>query len=39
MDHLSGILFTQRSLEQNLPLYEEKNGELEKMENINLNKI
>jgi len=32
MDHLSGVLFTQRSIEQNLPLYEEKNGELEKMD-------
>lgn len=32
MDHLKGILFTQRSVEQNLPLYEEKNGELEKLE-------
>ncbi|OGK62706.1 peptide deformylase [Candidatus Roizmanbacteria bacterium RIFOXYB2_FULL_38_10] len=31
MDHLSGILFTQRSLEQKTPLYEEKDGELEKM--------
>jgi len=39
MDHLSGILFTQRSLEQNLPLYEEKNGELEKIESINFNTI
>jgi len=32
MDHLKGILFTQRSIEQNLPLYEEKNGELEKLD-------
>lgn len=28
MDHLNGILFTQRSLEQNMKLYEEKNGKL-----------
>jgi len=28
MDHLQGVLFTQRSLEQNKPLYEEKDGEL-----------
>jgi len=34
LDHLSGILFTQRSVEQNLPLYEEKNGELEKMRHM-----
>lgn len=31
VDHLQGVLFTQRSLEQKAPLYEEKNGELEKM--------
>ena len=28
MDHLHGILFTQRSLEQHMKLYEEKNGKL-----------
>ena len=27
-DHLEGILFTDRSLEQSLPLYQEKNGDL-----------
>ena len=32
VDHLHGILFTQRSVEQNLPLYEEKNDELHKIE-------
>lgn len=32
VDHLQGILFTQRSLEQNAPLYEEKDGELEKVD-------
>jgi len=32
IDHLNGVLFTQKALEQNLPLYEEKNGELEKMD-------
>lgn len=31
VDHLQGILFTQRALEQKTTLYEEKNGELEKM--------
>ncbi|NMB84298.1 peptide deformylase [Candidatus Roizmanbacteria bacterium] len=31
VDHLDGILFTQRSLEQNSPLFEEKDGELEKL--------
>jgi len=31
VDHLHGILFTQRSLEQKASLYEEKNGDLEKM--------
>ncbi len=31
MDHLGGVLFTQRALEKNIPLYEEKDGELEKM--------
>ena len=30
MDHLNGILFTQRSIEQNQPLYEEKDGDLVK---------
>lgn len=32
MDHLEGVLFTQRSLEQKTNLYEEKDGELEKVE-------
>lgn len=31
VDHLKGILFTQRALEQKTSLYEEKDGELEKM--------
>lgn len=32
MDHLNGIVFTQRSLEQNRPIYEEKDGQLEKID-------
>ncbi len=32
VDHLNGILFTQRALEQKNPLYEENNGKLKKME-------
>ena len=32
VDHLNGILFTQRSLEQKGRLYEEKEGKLEKLE-------
>ena len=32
MDHLNGILFTQRALEQKSPLYEETDGELEKID-------
>ena len=32
VDHLNGILFTQRALEQNSTLFEEKNGKLKKME-------
>ncbi len=32
MDHLQGILFTQRVLEQKGKLYQEKDGELEKIE-------
>lgn len=32
MDHLEGVLFTQRSLEQKTNLYEERDGELEKIE-------
>jgi len=32
MDHLQGVLFTQRVLEQKGKLYQEKNGELEKIE-------
>jgi peptide deformylase len=31
VDHLQGVLFTRRALEQKTVLYEEKNGELEKM--------
>ncbi|MFH0773862.1 MAG: peptide deformylase [bacterium] len=32
MDHLQGVLFTERVLEQKGKLYQEKNGELEKIE-------
>ncbi len=32
VDHLHGILFTQRALEQKVPLYEEKNGKLKKLD-------
>lgn len=32
IDHLNGVLFTQRSVEQNLSLYEEKEGKLEKID-------
>jgi len=32
MDHLDGILFTERALEQNLPLYREEDGELVEIE-------
>jgi peptide deformylase len=32
MDHLQGVLFTQRVLEQKGRLYQEKDGELEKIE-------
>lgn len=32
MDHLKGILFTRRALEQKTSLYEEKDGELKKLE-------
>ncbi len=32
IDHLQGILFTQRALEQNVPLYEENDGKLNKLE-------
>lgn len=35
VDHLIGVLFTQRALEQNAELFEEKDGELKKM-NTNL---
>lgn len=31
MDHLSGVVFTQRSIEQKQPIYEEKDGELQKI--------
>lgn len=34
VDHLNGVLFTQRALEQDAQLYEEKNGELKKMNSI-----
>lgn len=34
VDHLNGILFTQRALEQNAQVYEEKDGELKKMKSI-----
>jgi peptide deformylase len=34
VDHLQGILFTQRALEQNAELFEEKDGELKKMNAI-----
>ncbi|MCL4374473.1 peptide deformylase [Patescibacteria group bacterium] len=32
VDHLRGVLFTQRSLEQKKPLYEEKDGKLVKLD-------
>ncbi len=32
VDHLNGILFTQRAIEQNERLFEEKNGKLKKIE-------
>jgi len=32
VDHLKGVLFTQRALEQNSGLFEEKEGELKKIE-------
>jgi len=31
IDHLTGVLFTQRALEQNAQLYEEREGKLEKL--------
>lgn len=31
VDHLNGILFTQRALEQQKPIFEERNGELEEV--------
>lgn len=31
-DHLEGILFTDRTLKDNLPLYQEKNGQLEEIQ-------
>ena len=34
VDHLKGIVFTQRSLEQNQPLYEEKNNQLKRIKNL-----
>lgn len=32
VDHLNGIIFTTRAMEQHSPLYEEKNGELHELE-------
>jgi len=32
IDHLKGILFTQRAIEQNAPLFEESSGKLKKIE-------
>lgn len=32
IDHLNGVLFTQRALEQKTPLYEEKDGKLKKLQ-------
>lgn len=32
IDHLNGILFTQRAVEQSMPLYEEKDDDLKKIE-------
>lgn len=32
VDHLNGILFTKRALEQKTPLYEEQDGKLEKLQ-------
>lgn len=32
VDHLNGILFTQRAVEQNIPLFEEKKDELKKID-------
>ena len=34
VDHLHGILFTKRALEQNKPIYKETNGELNKIDLI-----
>lgn len=34
VDHLDGILFTQRALEQQFPVFEEKNGKLEQISSI-----
>ena len=34
VDHLKGILFTKRALEQNKPIYKETNGELNKIDLI-----
>lgn len=34
IDHINGIVFTQRSLEQNLPIYKENDGELEKIDDM-----
>jgi peptide deformylase len=32
IDHLNGILFTQRAVEQSMPLYEEKDDDLKKID-------
>jgi peptide deformylase len=32
VDHLQGILFTQRAVEQNVPLFEEKGDDLKRIE-------
>jgi len=34
IDHLNGVVFTQKSLEQNQPIYEEKDGQLEKVTEV-----
>ncbi|MEK7070310.1 MAG: peptide deformylase, partial [Patescibacteria group bacterium] len=34
VDHLQGVLFTQRVVEQNLPLYEEHGDKLERIRSI-----
>ena len=34
VDHLQGIIFTQRAIKQNQPLYEEKDGRLKRIKNL-----